>query len=189
MLSRTQPAPSEAPPITRFDELFQRFYPDLFGLAYRVLGDRFETEDVLQEAFMKLAASPLVERPDHEAGAWLRRVCLNLAFNRLRSQRRARARLEHVGRLADDGVDSAASPTLAVLRGEQQARVRKALQQLPERQRWCLLLRHSGYSYAEVAATLDVAVGSVGVLLARAERAFRDRYEEDDDDPSDHELS
>jgi RNA polymerase sigma-70 factor (ECF subfamily) len=40
-----------------------------------------------------------------------------------------------------------------------------------------LLLRHAGYSYAEIAATLEVAVGSVGVLLARAEHAFRASYE------------
>ena len=36
-----------------------------------------------------------------------------------------------------------------------------------------LLLRHAGHSYLEIAATLGVAVGSVGVILARAERAFR----------------
>ena len=52
---------------------------------------------------------------------------------------------------------------------------------LPERQRACLLLRHAGYSYAEIAATLDLAIGSVGVLLARGERAFRDAYLDTDD--------
>jgi len=56
------------------------------------------------------------------------------------------------------------------------AAVRRALAEVPERQRECLLLRHSGYSYAEIAATLDLAVGSVGVLLARAEHTFRTTY-------------
>jgi RNA polymerase sigma-70 factor (ECF subfamily) len=47
-----------------------------------------------------------------------------------------------------------------------------------------LLLRHAGYTYTEIAATLDLAVGSVGVLLARGERAFRDAYlQSDHDDP------
>jgi DNA-binding CsgD family transcriptional regulator len=64
------------------------------------------------------------------------------------------------------------------LRHEAREQVRAALAELPERQRACLLLRHAGHSYAEIAATLGVAVGSVGVLLARAERAFRDRYRE-----------
>jgi RNA polymerase sigma-70 factor (ECF subfamily) len=70
-----------------------------------------------------------------------------------------------------------------VLRAEQQRAVRQALASLPERQRAALLLRHAGYSYAEIAATLDLAVGSVGVLLARGERAFRDAYLDDDPDP------
>jgi RNA polymerase sigma-70 factor (ECF subfamily) len=70
---------------------------------------------------------------------------------------------------------------LDVLRAEEQRAVRRALAALPERQRACLLLRHAGFSYAEVAATLDLAVGSVGVLLARGERAFRDAYLANDD--------
>jgi RNA polymerase sigma-70 factor (ECF subfamily) len=172
------PGGEESARVTRFDALFARFYPELFGLVYRVLGDRMETEDTLQEAFLKLAdASSLQVRPDEEVGAWLRRVGLNLAFNRVRSARRARERLQRVGRLEHGThdlqlVDANSAPG-QVERAEQRAAVRRALAELPERQRECLLLRHSGYSYAEIAATLGIAVGSVGVLLARAEDAFR----------------
>jgi RNA polymerase sigma factor (sigma-70 family) len=170
-------ASDAAEPVTRFDALFAQFYPELFGLIYRVLGDRMETEDTLQEAFLKLADEPRLQaRPDPEVAAWLRRVGMNLAFNRLRSTKRAQARLERVGRLEQtDGHTS--GPSDVVLRGEERAAVRRALADVPERQRECLLLRHSGYSYAEIAATLDIAIGSVGVLLARAEHAFRAQYQ------------
>src|SRR5947209_10839436 len=97
MLSPLVETPSGEP--VRFDTLFERFYPELFGLTQRVLGDRMETEDTLQETFLKLADdAPIQARPDAEVGAWLRRVALNAAFNRLRADRRARARLERVGR-------------------------------------------------------------------------------------------
>jgi len=114
-------------------------------------------------------------------------VCLNTAYNRLRGQRRATARLDRAGRAerADDEADPDATPLLEVLRAEQQRAVRQALASLPERQRACLLLRHAGYSYAEIAATLDLAVGSVGVLLARGERAFRDAYLDTDEGATD----
>lgn len=161
----------------RFDTLFQRLYTPLYGLTYRLLGDRLETEDVLQEAFLKLADAPVLDRPDEEVSAWLRRVCLNLGANRLRDGRRARARLERVGRLdLVDQQEGAAAPGRALLRAEDQAEVRRALAALPGRQRDSLLLRYSGYSYQEIAATLGIAVGSVGVILARAERAFRLAY-------------
>jgi RNA polymerase sigma-70 factor (ECF subfamily) len=177
----------ESAHVQRFDALFARFYAELFGLVYRVLGDQMETEDALQEAFLKLAeAAELQTRPDAEVGAWLRRVGLNLAFNRVRSARRARERLQRVGRLESDRDTSVGGPARLVEIDEQRAAVRRVLAEVPERQRECLLLRHSGYSYVEIAATLGIAVGSVGVLLARAEDAFREQYwrlEADHDQP------
>ena len=179
VVSLVQPA-SPGPLVSstdRFDDLFRRLYPMLFGLAYRLLGDRGEAEDALQEAFLKLADHPVLERPDDEVAAWLRRVCLNLGANRLRDERRGRERLERAGRLElAEGIGDDGAPAGAVLRAEDRAEVRRALARLPERQRDCLLLRHSGYAYAEIAVTLGIAVGSVGVLLARAERAFRAAY-------------
>jgi RNA polymerase sigma factor (sigma-70 family) len=181
VLNVTEMPQSGTSEASRFDTLFGRFYAELFGLVYRVLGDRMETEDTLQEAFLKLAEDvELQQRPDSEVGAWLRRVALNLGFNRLRSARRAQARLDRVGRLerseADPLDNDLASPSSSVVRQEEQVAVRRALAEVPERQRECLLLRHSGYSYAEIAETVGIAVGSVGVLLARAEQAFRIIY-------------
>ena len=179
MPSMLEPAPPVADPTSRFEALFQRLYTPLFGLTYRFLGDRPETEDTLQEAFLRLADAPILQRPDDEVAAWMRRVCLNLSANRRRDARRARERLERAGRLElVDTLGDPGGPAGVALQHEAQAEVRAALARLPQRQRDCLLLRHSGYSYAEIAATLDVAIGSVGVLLARAERAFRDAYQE-----------
>lgn len=184
MLSTAEPAQRAFKPIDRFDELFERLYSPLFGLTYRVLGDPAEAEETLQEAFLRLSGAAVLGRPDDEVAAWLRRVCLNLGFNRLRDRRRSRERLERVGRLELGERRDGADPAGLVVQHEEQERVRRALAALPERQRDCLLLRHSGYRYAEIAATLGIALGSVGVLLARAERAFRDIYQEHADDLS-----
>ena len=179
MLSVLEPTRPPAASGARFDELFRGLYPGLVGLGGRLLGERAEAEDVVQEAFLKLADDPVLARPDEEVAAWLRRVVLNLAMNRLRDRRRAADRLERAGRLDGALADGEADgPAREAIRHETREQVRVALAELPERQRACLLLRHAGHSYAEIAATLGVAVGSVGVLLARAERAFRERYRE-----------
>ena len=201
MLSVVDPGRASTDAGGRFDDLFRHYYPRLVGLAERMLGDRVEAEDVLQDAFLRLARGvgredtsdppdstaggavmgPLLDRPDEAIGAWLRRVVLNLGLNRLRERRRAAERLERVKldpTLSPSGEpDAVASPTQHVLRAEARAEVQAVLATLPERQRSCLLLRHAGYSYAEIAATLGIAIGSVGVYLARAERAFRVTYE------------
>jgi RNA polymerase sigma-70 factor (ECF subfamily) len=164
----------------RFAEVFRRRYAELVRLAGRILGERAEAEDVVQETLTKLADHEMLHRPDDEIAAWLRRVCINASFNRLRSRQRSADRMRRSA--AQDQPlrqSDATGPQLAQLvRAEERAAVRAALARLPQRQRACLLLRHSGYRYAEIAATLDVAEGSVGVLLARGERAFRTYYEQ-----------
>jgi RNA polymerase sigma-70 factor (ECF subfamily) len=185
VLGTAETAQRVAQQTARFDDLFRRYYPSLFGLAYRLFGDLGESEENVQETFLRLARSRVAVQSDAEVGAWLRRVCLNLGFNRLRDRRRAVEHLERAARLQAGGTDAAqADPARAVLRREEQANVRAVLLELPDRQRACLLLRHSGYSYSEIAATLGIALGSVGVLLSRAERAFREIYLE-----REHELS
>jgi RNA polymerase sigma factor (sigma-70 family) len=166
------------PPLDEgFDHLFNTEYPRVLNLAYRVLGDRLESEDVTQEAFLRLSEDPeILSLPSEQSGAWLRRVAVNLAINRRRDAQRQRERQLKVARLESRG--EPASPVAIVLDAERREAVRVALTHLPERQQLCLLLRHSGYSYAEIAETAGVALGSVGVLLARAERAFREHYQE-----------
>ena len=102
-----------------------------------------------------------------------RRVALNRGYNLLRGERRERARIE---RLADSPAQT--DPQAELLRAEDRARVRAVLACLPERHAKLLLLRHAGLSYAEVAAIVEIAPGSVGTLLARAERAFLNEYEQ-----------
>lgn len=158
----------------RFEQVFRRSYPRLVGLAWRVLGDRGTAEDVAQEALARLADAAILDRPDDEVDAWLTRVCLNRASNALRGRVRAADREDRAGRreLPPDGQD----PAGAVVAGEDRDAVRAALAALPERQRAVLVLRHSGYRYAEIADAVGVAPGSVGTLLARAERAFRQAF-------------
>ncbi|MFN8634489.1 MAG: sigma-70 family RNA polymerase sigma factor [Chloroflexota bacterium] len=188
-------------PADRFDDLFRHFYPRLVPVADRLLGDRAEAEDIVQEAFWRLAqhgqhgrpgrdeqpadapetAEALLDRPDEAVGAWLRRVVLNLGVNRLRDRRRALERLERAGRLdaaldPERALHEGGNPSQAIVRAETRDEVQAILTTLPERQRDCLLLRHAGHSYAEIAAALGIAIGSVGVYLARGERAFRAAY-------------
>ena len=59
---------------------------------------------------------------------------------------------------------------------EESAQVRLVLAVLPARQAELLLLRFDGFSYEEVASTLDLNPASVGTLLSRAQRAFRKEY-------------
>lgn len=159
----------------RFDEVFRTHYPRLVGLARRVLGDADEAEDAAQEALLLLRTAPVAERTEDDIAAWLNRVVTNGSLNRLRTRRRADVRAQVV---AVRDATTAVEPGDQVVEADERQRVRAALAVLPERQATALLLRHAGHSYREIATALGVAEGSVGVLLARGERAFRRAHEE-----------
>ena len=160
---------SAAPMPLRLKSIMRSARSSLLALVRRVV-DHAEAEDVVQEAFVRLTNDPVLARPDGEITAWLRRTSLNLAFNRARDVGRWRARTERAE------MPEPADPAAEAIRSEERATVRAVLDELPEKQRTSLLLRHAGYSYLEIAATLDIAPGSVGTTLARAERAFKDHY-------------
>jgi RNA polymerase sigma-70 factor (ECF subfamily) len=149
------------------EEVFRRDYPVVVGVAARVLGSRNEAEDVAQEVFLSFGHSSV---PAGEARGWLSVAAAHTALNLIRSGRR-RASREEVAAAADDPVVPDVAE--AVLTLDDRRHVRAALARLPRKQAVALVLRHSGLTYADVAAALDMSTGSVGTTVRRAESALR----------------
>jgi RNA polymerase sigma-70 factor (ECF subfamily) len=147
--------------------VFRRTYPRVVAVAARVLGSRDEAEDVAQEVFLAFGRSSV---PAGEASGWLSVAAAHTALNHLRTDRRRAAREEAAG----DGDPVAPDVADAVVTLDERRRVRAALARLPRRQAVALVLRHSGLSYAEVAAALGLSPGSVGTTVRRAEAAIRE---------------
>ena len=156
-----------------FESLFLCYHAQVYRVLYSLMGNREEAEDLVQETFLTLYRQPPPPKADAPLIAWLCRVALNTGYNALRGARRERRRIERIA-APPESVD----PHAELLRTEERVRVRAALARLPERQSRLLLLRYAGLSYAEIAAALGIAPGSVGTLLARAERAFLASYQQ-----------
>lgn len=157
-----------------FDALFHRHYDRVYGVLFRLVGERAEAEDLAQEAFLKLYKRVDRGRPlsmDENVGGWLYRVAMNLGYNALRGRQRMDERNVHLILGDEAGVEQ------QVGRREDQVAVRRALVRLPERQALLLILRQMDFSYAECAAICEVAPSSVGTLLARAAETFRREYQ------------
>ena len=150
------------------DVVFRRHYQRVVSVAARVLGSRDQAEDVAQEVFLAFNRSSV---PAGEAGGWLTVAAAHTALNLIRSGRRRAANEETAATAVP-----LAEPDVAevVMTLEERSRVRAALARLPHKQAVALVLRHSGLSYAEVAAALDLSPGSVGTTVRRAESALRE---------------
>lgn len=149
--------------------LVARKGPRMLALAYRLLGDRVEAEDVAQEAMLRAWRQAPRWRPGQARfDTWMHRVGLNLCYDRLRRRR------EIPTEAPPEQVDAGPAPDRGLLAAEVGGRVDQALAALPPRQREALVLCHyQELSNIEAAALMDISVEALESLLSRGRRALR----------------
>lgn len=152
----------------RAADLVARKYRDrLFRHAAYILKDYQEATDVIQEVFIKAMREKRFFQPDFKMKAWLFRVTSNLCFNIRRDRKRRSAILETVPRAKHE---KAVQHEL-VFQNETQSQVLEALDELSENHKAILMLRYyQDLSYAEIAQTLDIKLGTVMSRLSRAKQ-------------------
>ncbi len=151
-------------------ELTQRLAPRVFSHAVRMLGgDRAEAEDVAQEALLRLwRAAPGWREGEAKVTTWLYRVTANLCIDRMR-KRRGGPDLDSV----PEPVDEAPSAAEEMQNAARAEALQGALNQLPDRQRQAVILRHiEGMSNPEIAQIMDIGPRAVESLTARGKRAL-----------------
>jgi RNA polymerase sigma-70 factor (ECF subfamily) len=154
--------------VEAFEELVRVHMQIALRVAFLVVGDRTEAEDVTQEAFVKAYHALARFRQDSPFRPWLLRIVRNEALN----QRRRHGRQDRLTlRLANDPVsgDAAPSPETTVMAGVDREMVLAAVNALPDRYREVVAHRYLiGLSEAETAATLGIPAGTVKSRTARA---------------------
>ena len=165
---------SETGPLAAFEAAFERHWAEVSSVVSRMVGDVDVARDIAQDTFVQLLRRP--PSPEVPLRPWLVRVAINRAYNELRGNRRryARESRDFRERQASDQPSSDAASANLIAEREL---VRQTLLELPERSRELLGLRAEGFSYIDIASAMQISPGSVGTLLARAERAFRVAYE------------
>ncbi|MHC4922646.1 MAG: RNA polymerase sigma factor [Planctomycetota bacterium] len=163
-------------------ETFHRIYEDnsrkLFNLAMRLVSDRGRAEEIVQETFLRAYDRADTFRQGARVGTWLYRICANLSYDYLRAKRyRDAVSLElRVG--GDDGESSQLSdrlPAPVALPSQQASKdeikdvVRELIQELPDRERTVLVLRHyHGMTFDRIAQSMDLTSRTVQNCLRRA---------------------
>lgn len=155
-----------------FESVYFEYYPRVFAVLYRMLGDRAQAEELASDTFVRLSQ----QRPSgvNNLGGWLYRTATRLGIDSLRmSQRR-----KHYEQQAAEYIGEAPrTPLQDVLRDETCRRVRGVLARLKPVQAQILMLRSNGLSYRELSTTLGIRLTSVGRVLVRAESAFEKAWQ------------
>ncbi|RZO73435.1 MAG: sigma-70 family RNA polymerase sigma factor [OM182 bacterium] len=151
--------------------------------AFRLLGNRKDTEDICQEVFLKLWTNASKWQPEKaKLTTWLHRITHNLCIDYLRKHGRT-----HTSDTLDIG---AAEHLLETPQSDEQnesiaidekQRLNHAISLLPETQRSALMLCHyAGFSNKEAAAIMNVSVKALESSIARARRSLRTQLESRD---------
>ena len=150
---------------------FETVRPRLFGIAYRVLGNATEADDVLQDAWIRWQRTDRSEVRD--ADAFLAATTTRLAINVIQS---ARARREtHIGPQLVDRVDTRADPSADAEQGEAlELALRRLLEKLSPAERAAYVLREAfDYPYRQIADVLALSEVNARQLVTRARRGLR----------------
>src|SRR6266496_1094379 len=161
-----------------FSVLVERYKDAVQNLAYRMLGNATEAEDVTQETFVRAYTQLVTYKSVHKFSTWLLSIASHLAIDQLRRRRFLALPLEDVPFL-EWIVDSGASPEQSTLQGEQQDEIQVYLQRLPGKYRAVIVLRYwYDLSYEEISMALHLTPALVKARLHRA-RELLARYIKD----------
>jgi RNA polymerase sigma-70 factor (ECF subfamily) len=170
-----------------FRELVRRYERPVFSLVYRMVRDREVAEDLAQDTFVKVLNHIDRYSPEFKFSSWLFKIANNVAIDHLR-----RRRLDTV---SIDGAPDATSASeveasTIQLASEQESpleelasrelgsAIERAIGALRPQYRACIMLRHvEGRSYEEIAATLDLPLGTVKTYIHRARHELRQALE------------
>ncbi|HEX2090766.1 MAG TPA: sigma-70 family RNA polymerase sigma factor [Longimicrobiaceae bacterium] len=152
-----------------FDQLVARHMRRAFGVAYRLLGQREDAEDLVQEAFLAVLERIDTFQAGRSFAPWFYRILVNRGLN----ARKARA-LRVTEPIPETAAARSTAPDREAERSELREELRSALEALPERQRTIVeLFELEGFSGPEIAGILDIPEGTVRWHLHEARRTMR----------------
>lgn len=171
-----------------FERLVAEHSGDVYALLYRLTTDAEEARDLTQETFLRAFQSISRFRGDANLKTWIYRIAINQARNRWRWWRRRRRDVTISLDATDDRNerplsarltdDDAADPEQETLAREREGHLRSALLDLKRPFREAVILRDvEGFSYEEIAETLQLSIGTVKSRLSRGRLELRRKLE------------
>ena len=151
-----------------FASLVERYDRAVYHLAYRTLHDVEEARDATQEAFFKAFRSLRTFKPGAKFSTWIFAIAYHACCDRLNRRKR------YTNDELPDRADAGPGPEQQAIALDQAERLRAAIDALPEKYRTVITLYHlQGKQYEEIAAVLDLPMGTVKTHLFRAKEQLR----------------
>lgn len=157
-----------------YNEIVERYEKKLFSYIYRLVGNKEEAEDILQNVFVKAYRNIKSFDMGRKFSSWIYRIAHNEAINFLKRRNKRKFISWEDIVTSKDKIETKSeerSPIDLWIREESRLEVQKALGQLPEKYQKVLMLRYfSDKSYAQIGRIIKSPVNTVGTLINRAKK-------------------
>jgi RNA polymerase sigma-70 factor (ECF subfamily) len=167
-----------------YRELVRRYERPVFSLIFRMVRDREIAEDLAQDSFIKVLNHIDRYRPEFKLSSWLFKIANNVAIDHLRKRQLETVSIDgspHAATASEieatsfDVVARQESALEEMEAKELGSAIERAIERLRPEYRACIMLRHvEGRSYEEIAATLDLPLGTVKTYIHRARHQLRE---------------
>ncbi len=157
-----------------FERIVHKYQHAVFNTIYRYTGSREDVQDLAQEIFIKVWRNAAKFKGKSKFSTWLYRIVANHCINYRRGRRKDHVSLDELTEKGITPESLRVEPDWET--GRKVEKVRKAVDELPDRQRMALVLsQFEGRSYKEIAEIMKVSLSSVESLIFRARSSLRQK--------------
>ena len=159
--------------------IMERYKNSLHGIIYRMVRNQEETQDLVQEAFIKAYKALRTFNKQYSFSTWLFKIASNNCIDHLRKKRLSTISIDAPietmdGSITQDIPDSTYNPEKDIIRNEVINTIHHTIDQLPKKYREVINLRHKqDRSYEEIAKELDLPIGTVKARIFRAREILK----------------
>lgn len=159
-----------------FGPLIERYKIPIYRLVYRMVRNRDDAEDLVQEIFIKAYNGIKGFKSGNRFFPWLSRIAVNHTLNYIKKEKKVEVQPLEWAENYDDGKND---PVEIVEQKMLKEKIARAMARLPEEYRIILILRvEEELSYEEISQSLNIPRGTVMSRLARARQRLREIFED-----------
>lgn len=162
-----------------YKQLLENYRGAIFNLLYKMVRNKEETEDLVQEAFIKAFRALPSFNEEYAFSTWLYKIAINNCIDHMRKKRLKTYSMDKPVQSKDGEVDrefpdTSMSPDKQVLHEERTNIIEAAIDELPENYKIAIILRHSEEkAYEEIADILNIPLGTVKARIFRAREMLK----------------
>ena len=167
-----------------YEMLLKKYRNLVYSIMLKMVRNKQEAEDLTQEAFMKAFSSLVTFNDEFAFSTWLMKIASNNCIDFLRKRKLRTYSIHEPIQYKDEKIeieipDNDPSPERNIIQSERSRMIEDAINELPERYRYVIILRHKEEkSYEEIAELMNLPLGTVKAQIFRAREILNKKLKE-----------